>query len=214
MTLKESFRYQNHLTGLMNEAMAALNNRENCVRETKKHLRSKADSAAEDMTEVQDRSQCHDPDGIIAVMDMIVAQKAQLSAAIATAKRAARIDIDTSIELARTRRSYADALRRMLRMKAVNTTATGRAYKFNAEMNQTEYRYDIEVAQDLMFDPAAIKAKMKEILKEADAISASVDAVQTQTEVVGFVPLFDVNDTLDDILENMAAKKNEPDQDA
>ena len=42
MNLKESFRYQNFLEGMMSEAGSNLASREHCLTTIKRHLRSKA----------------------------------------------------------------------------------------------------------------------------------------------------------------------------
>lgn len=54
MNLKESFRYQNFLSSMINEAGASLTAPSHCLTTTKNHLRNKVNDGATDMQETVD----------------------------------------------------------------------------------------------------------------------------------------------------------------
>ena len=69
MNLKESFRYQKFLDNLMCSASISIQSIDHCLKTTKTHLRNKANSDADDLTEVVECESAFVPnDDVIAFM--------------------------------------------------------------------------------------------------------------------------------------------------
>ena len=71
MNLKESFRYQNFLDGLLEAAINSITTREHCLTTTKNHLRSKANPDAEDTTEIVEVEPFHGNDDVLRFLQWI-----------------------------------------------------------------------------------------------------------------------------------------------
>ena len=94
MNLKEAFRFQNRIQGLMNEAQNILSRDQNVTETKNTYLRSKVMEGAEDAVLV-DIPNTDYADRITAVVDFLVyllGQKEALAAAIHKAKAAQEID--------------------------------------------------------------------------------------------------------------------------
>lgn len=199
MNLKEAYRYQNFLEGMMNSACLAIGKRENAVKIEKLHKRNAANTDAQDVTEAVDKTGCHGPAAVSALMGKLVDERKALSHAITVAKAGLASDIDATLDEIKFRRKAAEGLRSLLRHKASKTVERGTDYKFNAEGNQAPYSYEIEVTVSEDFDRATMKASMKAMLKQADELSAEVEKAQLAA-VVAYEPPFDVNDSFEDVV--------------
>lgn len=200
MNLKESFRYQNYLDGLMMSAGNSLTNPEHCLSVTKTHLRNKANSEAEDVTEAVDCGEFYANDDVLRLMLCLIGEREKLTTAIDRAKAGIGFDIDAAIETNKFRQSVAGRIKSMLRFKSAKRTERGSDYTFNVERNQTQYFYDIEVASTEAFNRDAAKKTMRELLAQADKASAEIDAAMINTAVEYDVP-FNVNDSFEDVME-------------
>ena len=89
MNLKESFRYQKFLDGLMRNAVANLQNPCHCLETTKVHYRHAVNPDAVDETEIVD-------DGEFVHNDVMLAYKAFLGEAELTEAQMAVVDTDRS----------------------------------------------------------------------------------------------------------------------
>ena len=78
MNLKESFRYQNFLEGLMVAACDSLTNREHTMIVTKTHLRNKANPEADDVVEQVDFGKFYKNDDVLDFMLKLVEEKYNL----------------------------------------------------------------------------------------------------------------------------------------
>lgn len=200
MNLKESFRYQNFLEGMMVEAGNNLANREHCLTTIKRHLRSKANQDAQDVEETVDVGEFYKNDDVLSFMLLLVDEREKLTNAIGKAKASVGFDIDAAVETNKFRQSLASRAKAMLRFVASKRIEQGRDYKFNVEGNQTQYYYDIEVETSDAFDRDRAKDVVREIMSKADKVSAEIDAALINTQVE-YEPLFNVNDSFDDVME-------------
>lgn len=206
MNLKESFRYQNFLESMMGFAGESITNREHSLTVTKKHLRSKANSDAEDMEEAVNFGEFYKNDDVISFMFFLVKEKEKLTTAIGLAKATIGFDLDAAVETNKFRQTLMGRAKMMLRYVSAKKMERGTDYKFNAEGNQNQYFYDIEVEYTEAFNREEAKRLVKEIATEADKTSAAIDSAMINTQVDYTAP-FNVNDSFDDVMEEFLAMK-------
>lgn len=210
MNLKESFRYQKFLENMMRSANISVQSRDHCLKTTKTHLRSKANSDAEDLTEVVECESAFSPnDDVIAFMVWLVGERKKLTTAIGNAKASVGFDIDAAVETNKFRQLLSGSVKGMLRYAPSKKMEQGRDYKFNVEGNQTPYIYDIEVVTEGAYDRTVAKKTMRDMISAADKTSAEIDAAMINT-VVDYEPVYDVNESFDDVMAEFIAKRQEP----
>ncbi len=183
MILKESFRMQNHLADLAQQAQLFLSRTENVVHIRQEHLRSRRNpSATDEIIEVQHDSDMV-PDKVIGLYLDLLAEREKLSAAISKAKASAEIDMDSALAINKIKQ---DAIRRfqsMARIKSTETMVDGRDYLINSEGNQTPYVYTIRSVQTIDFDRDMLKGIIRRLQRETDEISTKVDLLNVTLEV-------------------------------
>lgn len=199
MNLKESFRYQNFLDEMMAGACASIQDRNHGLIVTRKHMKSKANPEAEDVEEIVEHDQFVPNDIVIVFMIWLTAEKHRLTMAIAEAKRSSSLDIDAAIEANKYRQKMRSAIKSMLRYAPSVKTERGQDYKFNMEGNQVPYYYDIEVTSEEAYSKKTAKDAMREAITKADKVSSDIDAVMVNT-VVDYTPVYDVNESFEDVI--------------
>ena len=201
MNLKESYRYANYLDDLLNKASSYLRNDKFVTTTKQEHLRSKVNSEATD--EVIDVQKPYDveftPNDVINFAVKVLAEKGKLADAIAVAKANAEINIDTAIALNKKKQYFANTLEALSNIKPRQRTTSGKAYRFNINNEQVPYTYDIEETTTIDFDRNDVRNLVKKYLKETDEISAKLDAIEINTQVV-FECSWDVNDSFEDVV--------------
>ena len=205
MNLKESFRYQNFLDMMMRAASASIQQRDHCLKVTKTHLRNKANPDASDVIETVEGEVFFANDDVVAFMTWLVKERDKLTTAIGAAKASIGFDIDAAIETNKFRQTVNSSIKSMLRYTPTKRVEQGRDYKFNVEGNQTPYIYEIEVVSEEAYDKTGAKTLMREMISKADEVSAAIDAAMINTKV-DYEPVFDVNETFDDVMTDFIAK--------
>lgn len=200
MNLKESFRYQKFLDGLMRNAVANLQNPYHCLKTTKVHYRHAVNPDAVDETEIVDDGEFVHNDVMLAFMAHLIDVREALSVAISNAKQSIPFDADAAIETNKFRQMLNGAVRQMLRHTATKRKTKESDYKFDINGQQVPYRYDVEITTTERYDKAAAKDLMRSTIAKADEVSAAVDAAMINTSVE-FDPPYDVNETFDDVLD-------------
>lgn len=109
-------------------------------------------------------------------------------------------------EVVKFQRTITNTIRNVLSYRERSYTENGTAHTFNAEGNQTPYSYQIDVTAAENFKRPALKTILKSLLDNADTTSANIDRAQVDTKV-DYTPLFNVNDTFDDVLADFIANK-------
>lgn len=201
MNLKESFRYQKFLDGLMRSAGSNLQNPYHSLKTTKVHLRHAVNPEAEDVTEVVEDGEFVPNDTVLAFMAHLIDEREKLSIAIGKAKASVGFDMDAAIETNKFRQSLNGSVRQMLRQVGTKRKTKEVDYKFDINGQQVPYRYDVEITTTENYDKEAAKALMRATIAKADEVSAAVDAAMINT-VVEYEPPYDVNETYDDVLES------------
>lgn len=199
MNLKESFRYQNFLTRMVDAACVSIVDSQHCIQIKKKHLRSVVNSEASDFEEVVGVDDFPANDKVLQLLTQLLEERCKLSTAIGQAKREIGFDLDAAVETNKSRQLVAKHINCMLRNKAKKSVERGVGYKFNVDGNQAEYYYDIEVSAEEAYDRTQAKAQVRELITKADKTSSDIDAAMVNTQV-DYIPPFDVNDTLEDIV--------------
>lgn len=206
MNLKESFRYQNILESMMSFAGDSVTNREHSLAVTKKHLRNKTNNEAEDMNEIVDFGEFYKNDDVLKFMLFLVNEREKLTTAIGKAKSSIGFDLDAAVETNKFRQTLVHRTKTMLRYTSSKKVERGTDYKFNAEGNQNQYFYDIEVESTEAFNRESAKRVMKEIATKADETSAKIDSAMINTQVDYTAP-FNVNDSFEDVMETFLAMR-------
>lgn len=199
LNLKESFRLQKFFDGLMRDAQMSVINRDHALTTTKTHMRQAANSETTDKVEVVEVAEFYPNQDVLAFMEYLIEQKQALSCAIGVAKANCKFDIDAAIETNKYRQTFRGTVSNMLKYTASKRIENGRDYKFNAEGNQTQYTYEVEVVTSEAYDREAAKSAMKTIIAKADEVSREIDEAMINTEV-DYVTPFDVNDTFEDVM--------------
>lgn len=211
MNLKDAFRAQNKLQALMDEAGGILQDRDNILKVTTTHLRSKVMPETQDaMTEEAAPSEYAEHINQVAAFLMaMLAEREKLSAAIHDAKSKLPLDMDSETGLNRARQSLADIFRRMavLRNGEVIIANGGSGYRFNGEGNQVSYRCDAKRVTTINFDRNKVRGMATELGRKADEISARLDQCLVNTAVDYVLP-FEMNDSFDAILSDFIQRQS------
>lgn len=201
MNLKESYRYANYLDNLLSTAYSYLRNKGFVTTTKQNHLRSKANSDAQD--EVIDIQKPYDveftPNNVIDFIVKVIDEKECLSNAIALAKANTEINIDNAIAMNKKKQGFVSVLNGMADIKATEKQKNGSDYKFNAEGNQVAYYYTVVETTGIDFDRNDIRALAKKYLKEIDEISAKLDTIEINT-ILDFEPKYDINSTFEELV--------------
>lgn len=208
MNLKESFRYQKFLDGLMRSASSNLQNPYHSLKTTKVHYRQVVNPDATDETEIVEDGEFVHNDIMLAFMAHLIVVREELSIAISNAKQSIGFDTDAAIETNKFRQMLNCAVRQMLRHTASKRKIKETDYKFDINGQQVPYRYDVEIITTENYDKAAAKALMRETISKADEVSAAVDAAMINA-AVEFEPPYDVNETFDDVLDTFIQRHPE-----
>lgn len=201
MNLKESYRYANYLDNLLDTAYTYLRDRRFITTTKQEHLRSKANSEAEnEIIEVQKPYDVDfTPNNIVDFVVKVIDEKEKLSTAIAKAKVETEINIDNAIAMNKKKQAFVSVLNGMANIKASERQTSGSDFKFNAEGNQVKYFYNITEITTIDYDRNSVRALTKKFLKETDEISAKLDAIEINT-VLNFEPTFDINSTFEEVV--------------
>ena len=199
MNLKEAFRYQTFLDNLLAN-VTALNLRAKSMKVIEVHKMSESNPEAENKEEVIQSEEKYTVDDVVNFLEVITKEKEKLSIAIGKAKESAEIDIDAAIAANKYRQTVSKILSTVLQKLPTNGVRNGTARKFNVEGNQTSYYYEIETSYEDNFDRKRTKELMKSMITYSDETSMLIDSAMINTKV-DYAPLFDVNDSFDDIIE-------------
>lgn len=205
--LKEAFRYQNYLDSLLESADYYLRQTNNVMNVVETHMRSKAQDTIPDV--VRDNSTIRElnvaPDGVVEFVLTVLNEKAALSVAINNAKIQHCPEMDMEAGLNRARQRVQKMFARMAALKNRTTTTVGKDYCFNAEGNQTPYTYEVEVKTSADFDRSNLKKHINSLSDESTRISNAID-YWVSSIPVDHEPLFNINDTFEELVESVASK--------
>lgn len=207
MNLKEAFRFQNKIQELISKSEEILRNESNVMLVTNTVLKSKVDrEATDEVTKEQSKFTLFDlsmkvttlADFLMYLLD----QRRELSIAIQKAKADLPVDLDAETALNAKRQEIAAVFSNMVSLRNSETILSkgGIGYRFNAEGNQTPYKCDIKVVRTINFDRNKVKAYLKKLNADSDAISSKLDLCLV-TSMVDYNAPFDVNDGFAEIFD-------------
>ena len=212
MNLKEAFRFQNKLQALMNEAQSILDDSRNICRTEITHLRKKVMVEAENETtiDVAPSEYADRIDKVVEFMLHLLGEQVTLAKSIHDAKAALEIDMDAEVSLNGRRQRIAATLRRMADIRSSEQTLAngGVGYRFNTDGNQVSYRCDVKKVTTINYNRNTVRAKVAELNKKSDDISAKLDACMVNSKVDYDAP-FDVNDSFATVFEAFAGVQEE-----
>lgn len=203
MVLKEAYRYQKFLAGLIQSAEYYLYKREFVTSVEQYHERKKSNPDAENETIQKENLTKSSVDftanDLLRFIPELLEEKEKLSVAINKAKDTTEIDIDASLSMNKQKQGFIKVLNDMNSKKSCEKTITGKGYKFNVNNEQVSYVYDIVEKTTIDFDRNTVKALIKKYSKETDHVSTMLDRIVLTTQV-DFEPKYDINDTLEELL--------------
>ncbi len=187
MNLKEAFQMQKTLSRLLEEAAAYLDNTDNIMTVTEKHLCSKV--VPEQKDEEYDCSEksymAYNPMTVLRAWHALMEEKERLGSAITAAKAAMPLNFDTAAEENKARRRFLRTLVHMAEQRSESKLrrSMGKGYVFNKEGNQTPYRYDIEIVRTIDYDRTAVRRMQDALAKTAADTSRALDDALVSTQV-------------------------------
>lgn len=199
MTLKECFQYANYLSRLLATANRYLCDTKFTMNRKEIHKRAKAVGEAipdETILESKDQFCGVTPMQMVDLVQEIVSEMDTLQDVIDEAKSGTGFD-----KLVMINSKKRDALANyedMAKLKPSTNVICGTDYKFNAEGNQSPYRYEVEVQTSIDFDRNQIRNLIRKLRKECDDTSAKIDEIQLNK--VDFTPKYSIGDDVFDIL--------------
>ena len=201
MNLKESYRYANYLDRLLMTADTYLRNKGFVTTTEQNHLRSKANPDAQDEKIAVQKPYDVDfqPNDIIDFVVKVINEKEKLFSSIADAKARTEINIDNAVAMNKKKQSFVNTLNSIVSIKPSETQSMGKDYKFDINNEQKPYSYQIISKTSIDFDRNSVKGLIKKYNKECDEISSKLDEIEITTQV-NFTPLFDVNDSFEDLV--------------
>ena len=187
MNLKEAFRMQKALSRLMEEAASYLDDTDNIMTVTEKHLRSKVvPEQADESVDCSEKSRmAYNPMTVLRAWHALMEEKERLGRAITAAKTAIPLNFDTAAEENKARRRFLQTLAHMAeqRSESRRKRGAGKGYVFNKDGNQTPYCYDIEVVKTIDYDRNAVRRMQEALAKTAADTSRAIDDALVRTEV-------------------------------
>ena len=210
MNLKEAFRFQNRIQGLMNEAQNILSRDQNVTETKNTYLRSKVMEGAEDAVLI-DIPTTDYADRITTVVDFLIyllGQKEALAAAIHRAKAAQEIDLDSETSLNASRQNVASVFKHMadIRSSELVLANGGYGYKFNNDGDQVTYKCDVKKVVTINFDRNIVRRHLVALNRKADEVSAAIDRCIVNSDVAYEAP-FDVNDSFSVIFDSFCERE-------
>lgn len=205
MNLKESYRYANFLDGIIGASMILLGDYSFLTTTKEKHLRNASNPNATDETLIVQKCTTLEA-SVMKVVDftmIVLSEREDLHNAIAEAKKKMDLNMDAELSMNKCKHKFIENLQLMQGIKPSEATSIGNDYMLNANNEQVKYFYKVESITTIDFDRTQIKGLLKKLMKETDETSSKLDVLEINTEV-DFSPVFDVNDTFDDLLEAFA----------
>lgn len=211
MNLKEAFRYQNFLAQKIYGVACYLSNEANITTVIEKHNINSVmkDKENKEVARPKDDEE-YTSASVMDMVDFLLSledEKEKLTAAIDATKANQNINIDSVVAINKDIQRILAVVQRMGDTTSKERETTGTEYTFNGEGNQISVRYPVTVVTTIDFDRTAVKAIAKKLSKKIDESSTKRDMVLVTAEVEGFEPKYDVNDSLEEMVESFLAKK-------
>lgn len=199
MTLKECFQYANYLSKLLGTVDRYLYDTKFTMNRKEIHRRAKAvGEDIPDETVIESKEQYCEvtPMQMVDLEQAIIKEIDVLQDVIDEAKSGT--GFDKLVMINSKKRGVLATYENMAKLKPATNTICGTDYKFNAEGNQSPYKYEVEVQTSIDFDRNQIRNLIRKLRKECDDTSAKIDEIQLNK--VDFTPKYSIGDDVFDIL--------------
>lgn len=208
MILNDAFRYQNFLTGIINDTLTYLRDNNNTMAITETHKKSLARPEEKDeiIDKRKDRAIKMSADQVVSFLMLAFQEKHSLTLAISKTKADFCPNIDGEMADNRVRQRITDTLRRMSMLKCCESKSRGNAYCFNSDGNQVQYYYDVEVKNTVDFNKANLKKLVSNLYNESNEVSNQISKDMSTIDV-DFTPRFDINSTFEELVEQFFETK-------
>ncbi len=200
MVLKESFRMQNHLSFLAEQALGFLSDSANVMEIKEEHLKSRSNPNAKDETIVQQKNNDMIPNSVIELYLDFLLEQEKLLMAIGKAKAKAGFDLDAAIAMNKEKHLAIMRIKPLVSMKASENTGEGKDYMINVDGNQTPYVYSVKTTKTIDYDRNMVKGIVKRLQKETDDVSTRIDQLNVTLEV-DYLPKYAIGDSFEDAYE-------------
>ena len=154
---------------------------------TEKHLRSKALAGKQDEEVDASRKaeENFDVAKLIGIWENLIEEKDALGLAIGKAKASMDFNLDSAVNVNKSRRYFINTLQNMASRKSSHEIkkGAGKGYVFNNDGNQTAYYYDIDRIVTIDYDRNMVRSLVKKLTREADELSLKIDAALLETKV-------------------------------
>lgn len=219
MNLKEAGRYSNFLSNQISTLSSLPNQEAYLFKVKEEHLKNVSNIEAQDETidKIFDKNIEIDLQDAMHLTVFLIKERAKLALAIEKAKSKMFIDweednqklsLDSAVSYNKQIRSLADyQLKKLVNLKQSEVENRGTGYRINAEGNQTPYYYTVKTTKTIAYDKNVVKQLYKKLLTSSDKISKLIDEEMTK-DTINFNPTFDVNDSIEDIIERYISLKN------
>lgn len=184
---------------MVDDAVCRLSNDDYLVSTTKLHRFSELGDGREDETEELEPVYNVPAKTVISFISRIAREKEDLSEAIAAAKRGVTDNIDVLREVNIAIRSACRGLEYAARAKTVKKKTQEMTYRFDANGVQQPCRYSVDVTKEPAVDVDNVRTELSRLRAEADKNSEAIDLAMVTTKVA-YVPIFDVNDSYDNVI--------------
>ena len=186
-----------------------LNDDNNIMTITEKHLKSKAVNGQQDETIDCDdqKEEDFDINKLVVIYQKLMQEKEKLSDSIAKAKEKMDFNLDSAVDLNKSRHSFTTTLKYMAGKKSSHNLqrGSGRGYIINNEGTPTSYSYDVDKIMTINYDRNKIKETITKFNEEANKVSQKIDKALIETDV-DYNPSFDINTESKLIIEELLEK--------
>lgn len=211
ISLKEAFRTLTYIDNTVRSLTSYLSNKNNSISVKEQHLKQKSNPEAKDeeldVTTIREYSSASTVD-ILYLIKNLIAEKTKLEISVENAKRNIKIEnkdnknlsLDSAISNAKQSRNLANVLNTLINIKSEETKRNGQGFRFNLNLEETPYRYEINVIKTIDFDRNIVSKNYKDLLSIADNLSIEIEKSMMQ-EIVEYEFPYSVHDSVADVVE-------------
>lgn len=208
ITLKEAFRQQSFLQSLQGDCRHLMEDEDFYTKKTEKHFRAKVLPGQQDEEVVVSEPCRYTVADIIKFCRYLMDEEEKLAHAVHQAKSKQDFDLDTAVIANKSRRRFAEVLKRATEFETEQSSQRGggTGYVLDKDGKPATFNYDVETVTSIDFDRTKVKEQSQKLFAQAEKTSLAIDRAMLE-EVVDYTPQFDPNDSLQNVLDDFLAKQ-------
>ena len=208
ITLKEAFRQQSFLQSLHGDCCRLMGDEDFYTKTTEKHLRAKVLPGQENEEVDISEPRRHTVAEIVKICRYLMDEEEKLAHAVHQAKAKLEFDLDTAVIANKSRRRFADILKRATEFETQQSLrrGSGTAYVLDKDGKPSTFSYDVETVKAIDFDRNKVKEASQKLFSLSEKTSLEIDRAML-TEVVDYEPTFDPNDSIQNVLDDFLSKQ-------